>query len=115
MNIEISIIDLINKYFPESRLKYIPVDKSYSNYYIYTDERDEFSCVEFFNLGNRVNEKYIKNKLLLLETSVDKLLSMKIHRSFLKHYPELKLEKDIFFDILYHIECLAKKSNFYLG
>jgi len=114
MNINTPIYKLIEIYFPESRLLKIPIDREYLQYYIYVDERDEFSCIKYFNYEDRIIENYIKDKKYLLNTPIDGLLAMKIHRNYYTHYPELKTEKDIFFDILHHLEILARKSSFNL-
>jgi len=114
MNINTPIYKLIEIYFPESRLLKIPIDREYLDYYIYVDERDNFSCIKYYGYENRIMENYIKDKKNLLDVSIDKLLAMKIHRNYYTHYPELKLEKDVFFDILHHLEILARKSSFNL-
>ena len=72
----------------------------------------DFSCIKYFNYENRVFENYIKDKRSLLDTSIDKLLAMKIHRNYYIHYPELKTDKEVFFDILHHLEILARKSSY---
>ena len=78
----------------------------------------DFSCIKYFNYENRVfttgtlGENYIKDKKSLLDTSIDKLLAMKIHRNYYIHYPELKTDKEVFFDILHHLEILARKSSY---
>ena len=114
MNINTPIYKLIEIYFPESRLQRIPINKEYLDYYIYVDERDEFSCVKYFDFNNKINEKYIRDKKNLLDVSIDKLLAMKIHRNYYTHYPELKSEREIFFDILHHLEIIARKSSYNL-
>ena len=74
----------------------------------------EFSCVKFFGFENKINENYIRDKKSLLDTSIDKLLAIKIHRNYYTHYPEFKSKKHVFFEILYHLEILAQKSLYKL-